>query len=110
MPREPAAHLLVGPRPLEGVGVQLIVLGPRDREVVDELLAITPGAPLQVAVTEGMDQQLRLVEPRGTRRSRPGPPPAVTPLEVVGRRPGDVARAAVVDQVDAPQSAVPAAE
>ena len=78
--------------------------------MADELLPVVPRASLQVAISEGMDQQLRLVQPRGPRRRQPGSPPAVTPVEVLSRRPGDVARPAVVDQVDASQSAVPAAE
>src|SRR3954468_15952909 len=110
MSHEPASHLLVGPRPLERVGVPFVVLGPGVRDVADELLAVVPRASLQVAITEGVDQQLRLVEPRGSRRRQPGPPPAVTAVEILRRRPGDVARPAVVDQVDAPQTAVPAAE
>src|SRR5215831_2158201 len=98
MSLEPASHLLVGPRPLERVGVQLVVLAPGDREMVNELLPVAPRAALQIAITEGVDQQLRLVEPRGPRRGQPGAPPALTSAEVLRRRPGDMARAAVVDQ------------
>jgi hypothetical protein len=78
--------------------------------VSDEGLAVRPGASLQIAGAEGMDQQLGLVEPRRPRRSQPGAPPTVAPIEVSRRRSGDVARATVVDQVDAPESAMPAAE
>src|SRR5262245_21635152 len=91
VPGKPAPHLLVGPRPLEGVGIQLVVLAPRLRDMPDELLPAAPGCPLEVAVAEGVDQQLRLVQPRGPRRGQPGPPPAVAAVEVVRRLGRDVA-------------------
>src|SRR4051812_46476041 len=68
MSHEPASHLLVGPRPLERVGVPFVVLGPGVRNMPDEPLPVVPRASLQVAVLEGVDQQLCLVEPRGPSR------------------------------------------
>src|SRR4029453_5702968 len=110
MSLEPAPHLLIGPCPLERVGVPLVVLRPGGREVLDELLPVPPRSSLQVAIAEGMDQQLGLVEPRGPRRGQAGPPPAVASVEIIRRRPGYVARAAVVDQVDASQPTVTTAK
>jgi hypothetical protein len=78
--------------------------------VPDEALAVGSGVSLQVAGDEGVDQQFGLIQPRRPRRGQAGAPPAVAPVEVLRRRAGDVARAAVVDQVDASASAVPATE
>lgn len=99
MSHEPAVHFLVGLRPLERVGVPFVVLGPGVRDMPDKLFPVLPRASLQIAVAESMDQQVCLVEPRGSCRRQAGSSPVVTTVEVLRRRPGGVAWPAVVDRV-----------
>src|SRR5436309_8084854 len=61
---EPHPHLLIGPSPLEGVGIQPVVLRPTGQHIIDELFPTTPRTSLQVVVAERPHQQLRLVQPR----------------------------------------------
>src|SRR4051812_41059042 len=58
---EPTTHFLIRPRPLEGMGVKPVVLRPRGHHVVDVLPAAAPRPPLQVAMAEGVVEQLPLV-------------------------------------------------
>src|SRR3954447_14084263 len=58
---EPPPHLLIGPGPLEGVGVELVVLRHRGQRMPDQLLPSHPGATPEVAAPERTDQHLRLV-------------------------------------------------
>ena len=69
-------HLLVTPRSLERVGVEQVVLRPGDADVIDELLTILPRCATQVAMTEGSNQQLRFIQPRGVSWREPWSPPA----------------------------------
>src|SRR5512135_1105943 len=79
----PSPHLLVGPRPLERVGIQPVVLRPGVLHVVDELSTAGPRSPLPIAVGEGVEQQFRLVEPRGLPRCETASPPATASGQVL---------------------------
>lgn len=85
--------------------VALGVLGRGAHPLLNELFATLPRTSLPVAVTEGRDQQLRVVEPGGLRRRQPGAPPTLASREVVSGRPGAGATA-VVDPEHTPQSAL----
>src|SRR5882724_4283652 len=61
---EPLTHLVVGPGPLEGMGIAMVVLRPGSHDVGLEFLLALPRPPFQVVVLEGMDQDLCLVQPR----------------------------------------------
>src|SRR5690349_13714039 len=50
----PATHLLIRPRPLEGMGVEPVVFRPRGHHMVDVLPTTGPRTPLQVATAEGV--------------------------------------------------------
>ena len=58
---KPLTHLLVGPGPFKGVGVAMIVFGPRSQHVGLEFLLAVPGRTLQVVVFERMYEDLCLV-------------------------------------------------
>src|SRR5262249_11527472 len=75
MPRDPLPHLRARPRPFERMGIEAVILGPGSPHIFDEFGPTAPRPPLQVVVTEGAEQQLRLVEPRGVHRGKPTPPP-----------------------------------
>src|SRR5688572_5563212 len=96
---EPLPHLLVGPGPLEGVGIELVVLWHRGQGMPDQLLPSHPGATPEVAAPERTDQHLRLVQPRRMGRREAGPPPAPAPAQVSLRRPCRVAWVSVLNQV-----------
>ena len=93
---EPATHFLIGPGPLERVGVVPVVLRPGGGDVGDVLPTVRPRTSLQITPVEGVVQQLRLVQPGGVRRGQPGPPPPLAPGDVGRRVPGDMAGPAVV--------------
>src|SRR5512135_2363842 len=61
---EPGTHLLIGPSPFKGMGVPMVVFGPRSQDMRLELLLTLPGRPFQVIVLERMDEDFRLVQPR----------------------------------------------
>src|SRR5690242_7299722 len=84
---EPHPHLLIGPRPLEGVGIPPVVLRPAGQHILDELLPAAPGDPLQVVIPDRPDQQLRLVQPRRMGRREAGSPPSLAPRPVRRRVP-----------------------
>src|SRR5512132_3432569 len=107
---EPSPHLLIGPRPLKRMSVPLIVFRPGDRYMIDELLTALPRRPPQVTMSEGTDQQFRLVQPRRVRRREPWPPPTPAVLPVGGRGAGRVAGVAVLDQEHPLESAMPPTE
>src|SRR5262249_53011587 len=100
---EPATHLMVGPCPFNGVGVPMVAFRPRSRNMRLEFLLTRPGPWLQVIVFERMNQDLRLVEPRGVGRRIARSPPPVTPGKVALGCGGDVARPAILDQEDSSQ-------
>src|SRR5262245_24995409 len=103
---EPFSHPGVGPRPLERVGVVLVVLRPGGRHVRDELLPAAPRHAPQVAIAERLVPQLGLVEPRGMHGREAGPPPRTVFPEVVRRRAGRVAGITVLDQEHSSQASV----
>src|SRR5579883_836464 len=74
--------------------------------MLDELFPPCPRPPLEVASAEGLDQHLRLVQPRGVGRRQTRTPPARATLQVIGRGLGDVTGPAVVDQVHPLQRSV----
>jgi len=74
--------------------------------VGEVLLTARPRPSLQVALAEGVVEQLPLVQPRGVGRGQPGPPPAMATGEVVRRLGGDVAGTAIGDQEDPPKPAM----
>jgi hypothetical protein len=96
---EPPPHLLVGPSPLEGGGVEPIILRPRRRHGLDVLPPARPRAPLQVAALKSLGEQLPLVQPRGLGGRQPVRLPPRTLVEVVARPPDAVARPAIRDEV-----------
>src|SRR5437763_2760236 len=91
----PETHFLIRPRPLEGMGVKPVVLRPRGHHMVDVLPTTGPRTALQVAIAEGMVEQLPLIQPRGVGRRQPGTPPALAAGEIVGRLGGGVAAAPI---------------
>src|SRR5664280_2044959 len=103
---KPTAHLLIGPDPLEGVSVALVVFRPRGGDMGDELVTARPRTPPQVVVTEGVVEQLGLIQPGGMGGCEPGTPPPATGPEVVPGRPGGMTGVAVLDQVHASQVSV----
>jgi len=82
---EPLPHLLIGPRPRKGMGVEAIVLRSGGYHMLDQFLPFAPGVSLQIAMPECSDQQLRLVQPRGVGWGEAGPPPTPA-LRPVDRR------------------------
>lgn len=110
MLREPLPHPLTRPSPFERMGIQPIILRPGSSHVIDELGSTPPRAPLEVVVTEGAEQQLRLIEPRGVDRREAIPPPAGATRQVVAGLGGRMGRVVIVDQVDASQVTMPRSE
>ena len=106
----PHPHILIRPRPLERVGVQPVVLRPGMSHMLDELRPAAPRSPFEVAAAERIEQQLRLIQPRGMDRGEPTPPPAAAPGQVVRRRRSGMAGVTIVDQVHSPQVAMPTPE
>src|SRR4051794_14792236 len=72
---EPPLHLGDRPLPVKRMGVAAIVLGPGRFYVPAELFLAAPRAPLQVMQFKGIEQQLRLIQPRGIRRHQTRTPP-----------------------------------
>jgi hypothetical protein len=72
--------------------------------------AARPRSAFQIAAVEGMIEQFRLVEPGCTGRRQTGTPPSVTSGEVVLGGLGDVARTAIVHQIDTVEPVVAPAE
>ena len=108
--RNPMPHLLTRPCPFERMGIQPIVLRPGLPHVIDEFGSTAPRSPLEVVVTEGVEQQLRFIEPRGVDRGEATPPPAGASHQVVAGLRGRMGRVVIVDQVDAPQVTMPRSE
>ena len=96
--REPVPHLVMAPCPLERVGIQPLVLRPRRADVFEEQLTTRPRCTPQVAMPEGPDQQLRLIQPRGMGRREPWSPPVATAPPVGGRVAGCRTRVAILDK------------
>src|SRR5512135_402986 len=76
----------------------------------NKLLATDPRPTPQGVVVERVVEQLGLIEPRGMRRGRAGPPPSSASLEIGSRRRGTMAGAASVDQEHASEPAMPLPE
>ena len=76
----------------------------------NKLLATDPRPTPQEVVVERVVEQLGLIEPRGMRRGRAGPPPSSATLERGSRRRGHMAGAAIVDQEHASEPAMPLPE
>src|SRR6202521_6277913 len=106
---EPLPHLLIGPGPLEGMGVELVVFRRGGQHMRDEHLPTAPGRALQVMVLERADQQLCLVQPGGVGRREAGPPPGPATRPAFPRLPGRMARAAPLATEPPPAPAMPAA-
>jgi DNA invertase Pin-like site-specific DNA recombinase len=62
---EPLTHFVVGPGPFDGLGIATIVLRCRDQDMFDKRFSAGPGLALEIIVTESIDQDLGLIEPRG---------------------------------------------
>src|SRR5437667_9576082 len=96
---DPATHLLVGPCPFKGMGIEPIIFRGGILYVVHELLATMPRTTLQVVKAKGAVEQLSLIEPRSMNRCK-APPPPVTPLvKVRFRGSSRMTRIAVLNQV-----------
>ena len=76
----------------------------------NKLLATDPRPTPQKVVVERVVEQLGLIEPRGMRRGRAGPPPSSASLEIGSRRRSTMAGAAIVDQEHASEPAMPLPE
>src|SRR5437868_2330805 len=107
---EPATHLLVGPGPFKGVGIEPIILRSCSFHLVYEFLTTVPGTTFQVVKTEGAVQHLPLIEPRSMNRRETRPPPTVTLMEIGFRRGSRVTRVAILDQVHPLEPTMPAPE
>ena len=79
---EPLTHLLIGPCPFKGVGVPMVVFRPRSQDMRLEFLLTLPRRTFQVIVLERMDEDLRLVQPRGIGGCIARLPPALALGEV----------------------------
>src|SRR6266540_2648128 len=106
----PVTHLLVGPRPFKGMGVEAIVFGFRGPHLRFEFITTTPRTTLEVVKSKGTVQQLSLIEPRSMNRSETRPPPAMTFVEKTLGRCSGVAGVTIMDQIDPFQPTVLAAE
>src|SRR3954451_8288522 len=106
----PLSHFLTRPCPFKRMGVQPIILRPRLSHVLDEFRPAVPRPPLQVVVTEGAEQQLRLVQPRGPNRGKATPPPTAAARQIVPRLGGRVGRVVIMNQVDSSQVTMPMTE
>ena len=82
---EPLTHLVIRPGPLKRVGIAMVVLRPGSQHMGLELLLALPGCPFQVIVLERVDEDFRLVQPRGVGGRMPRSPPALTPSEILSR-------------------------
>src|SRR3954454_14942632 len=100
---EPLTHLLIGPGPFKGMGIAMVVFGPGSQHVGLELSPVLPGRPFQVIVLEGVDEDFRLVQPRGIGRRIPGSPPTTTVGEIASCAGRYVTGATVLDREDAAQ-------
>src|SRR6266498_4127274 len=78
--------------------------------MLDELCPAAPSSTLEVVVTERLNQQLRLVQPRGMSRREAGPPPVGTTRPVICRGGCRMAGIVVLDQEYPLQPSVPAAK
>src|SRR5260370_19660025 len=107
---EPLTHLVIGPIPLKGMRVPLIILRPGDFQVLQKLLPTTPGITLQLAPAECPDEHFRLIQPRGVDRGKTGPPPAAMVREVLVRRGSGVTGIAILNPEAPCQKAMAAAK
>src|SRR5882762_7522180 len=107
---EPATHLLVGPCPFKGMGIEPIILWFGSLHVVHELVTTMPRIPFQIVKAKAAIQQFPLIEPRSMNRREAGPPPAVTLIEIRVRRGSRVTRVPILDQINPLEPMVPAAE
>src|ERR1035441_3648139 len=96
---KPPAHGLIRPSPFKRMRVAVVVLRPRDGNMGDELFPTSPRPSPQVAVPEGVVEDLGLVQPGRMGRCEPVTPPPATGLEVLSRESGGVAGIAVVNQI-----------
>jgi hypothetical protein len=92
------------------MGIEPVVFRPGDDDVMDELLAAYPRRTPQVTMTEGPDQQLRVVQPRRVQRREPGAPPRPATRPVSRRLTGGLTGVVVLDQGHPRRSAMAAAE
>jgi hypothetical protein len=107
---KPTAHLLVGPRPFKGMGVEAIVFRFCSLDMVHEFLTTVPRTTLPVVKLKGTVQHLRLMEPRSMNRSEARPPPSMTLVEIGSRRGSRVAGVAILDQIYSCEPTMPATE
>src|SRR4051794_34662830 len=98
MPGEPLTHFLIRPGPFKGVGISVVVFGPGGQHMGSELILALPRRPFQVIVLEGMDEDFRLVQPRGIGRGIPRLPPTLTTGEVRPCVARYVTRPSILDQ------------
>ena len=68
-----------------------------------EFFLVLPRRTFQIVVFERMDEDFRLVQPRGIGGRIPRSPPALTVGEIASRASCDVTGPAVLDQEDAAQ-------
>jgi hypothetical protein len=85
------------------MGLEAVALRPRVVHMNYVFLPTRLRLSLQVAASEGVVEQLPLIQPRGMSRGEPGSPLPPAGGEVVLLRPGDVAGPAVMDQEHAPE-------
>src|SRR5436309_4920535 len=104
---EPLLHLGDRPLPVKRMGVEAIVLRPGRRDVLAELFLVAPRAPLQVMQLKGIEQRFRLIQPRGVWRQQARMPPVPEVRQVARRAIACVGGVTIVDQIHAPQVAVP---
>src|SRR3982074_3292681 len=107
---KPATHLLVGPCPFKGMGIESIILRFCGLHMVYEYLTTRPRSTFQIVKAKGAVQHFPLIEPRSMNRSETWPPPAVTLMEIRFRRGSRVTRIAILDQINPLEPMVSAAE
>jgi hypothetical protein len=95
---EPSTHFVIGPGPFNRLGITVVVFGPRPHDVLDESVTTVPRLALQVMMSEAMDQDLSLIEPRRMHRRKARTPPSAGRGEVVPRIAGGMAGITILDQ------------
>ena len=104
---KPLFHLRNRPFPFKRAGVAAVVLRPSGADVGDEFFPATPRMPFHITALKSIEQQLRLIQPRGVRRQQPGTPTALVRGQVRWGAASGMRAVPVVDQVSSPQMAVP---
>ena len=83
---KPLPHFVIGPGPLDGLGISTIIFWPGRQHMVDKLLPALLRTAVQIMMAEVMNADLCLVQPRGMCGRIAGTPPVgvVSPIVMCG--------------------------